>query len=116
MTDGIVHIFRLSALQVLSLGDQADPAAADLGGHVAQHLQQRGRERLRPARRLRRPLAQPPRLALLQPVAPLAPLRAPAPLPVGTRGGGERPRGRPARPPLPPAALLELGRVHDALL
>ena len=46
MTDGIVHIFRLSALQVLSLGDQADPAAADLGGHAAQHLEQRGRERL----------------------------------------------------------------------
>ena len=108
----------LSRLQVLPLRDKADPAAPHLRGHVAQHLEQRG-QRLRPARRLRRPLAQPARLALLQPLPPLAPVGA-TPLQVGARGGRRRARGarrrdRPPRPHVAPAALVELGRVHDAL-
>ena len=104
----------MSVLQVLPLRNKADPAAPDLRGHVPQHLQQRG-ERLRPARRVRGPLAQPAGLALLQPVPPVAPVGA-APLEVGARWQrARRRRHRPPRSPLAPAALVQLGRVHDAL-
>ena len=96
-------------MQVLLVrGNKADPAAADLRGHVAQHLEQRG-ERLRAARGVRRALAQPAGLALLEPVSPVTPVGA-APLEVGAR------RHRPPRAPLAAAALLQLGGVHDALL
>ena len=99
------------SLQVLPVRrDKADPAAADLRGHVAQHLEQRG-QRLRAARGVRRALAQPAGLALLEPVAPVAPVGA-APLEVGARAR----RRRPPRAPLAAAALLQLGGVHDALL
>ena len=104
----------MSDLQVLPLRNKADPAAPDLRGHVPQHLQQRG-ERLRPARGVRGSVAQPAGLPLLQPVPPVAPVGA-ASLEVGARGPrARRRRHRPPRSPLASAALVQLGRVHDAL-